>query len=280
MDLKTADEVSKSDARKRGLMDWRRHYEPQAGFTPVIGPAAGGLKYISLGMLGLPKGQAFSRPADDSEVSLIVLSGVCDVAAADAEFVNVGGRRGFFDGKAAAVYLPRGASAGIRAVTDVEIAVCSVPVPESSGRPVLVEPGKVKTITLGEGILKRDASLLIHDDVPAQRTIVGETIHSSGGWAGYPPNKHDIDNMPIESANEEVYLIQCDPIQGFGLLAIYDKDRLDEAYRVRNNDVVAIPRGYHPMVAGPGYRFGFLWLMAGASRPWKPANDPDHAWAS
>jgi hypothetical protein len=99
------------------------------------------------------------------------------------------------------------------------------------------------------------------------------------GTTGYPPHKHDKDKLPVESANEEVYLIKVDPPEGFGFATVYDRGILNEAYRVTNNSVVSIPYGYHPMVSAPGHKFGFIWFMAAERRPWKPQTDPDHAWA-
>ncbi|MGQ9514477.1 MAG: 5-deoxy-glucuronate isomerase [Thermoproteota archaeon] len=50
---------------------------------------------------------------------------------------------------------------------------------------------------------------------------------------------------------------------------------------VEDNDLVAIPRGYHPVVAGPGYRLYYLWAMAGRSREYgRFTIDPRHAWLS
>ena len=86
--------------------------------------------------------------------------------------------------------------------------------------------------------------------------------------------------MPTESANEEVYVIQIDPPEGFAYLRIYDRALVNEVYMVKNNDIVAVPYGYHPMVGAPGYRVGFVWFMAGEKRPWKPVLDPDHAWTA
>jgi 5-deoxy-glucuronate isomerase len=31
---------------------------------------------------------------------------------------------------------------------------------------------------------------------------------------------------------------------------------------VREGDVIVMPQGYHPNVAAPGCRIGFLWMMA------------------
>ena len=78
---------------------------------------------------------------------------------------------------------------------------------------------------------------------------------------------------------EEVYFFRVKPSQGFGLQRVYTDSRsLDEAYTVENDDTVVLPEGYHPVVAGPGYRLYYLWILAGRQRILRPRDDPDHQW--
>jgi 5-deoxy-glucuronate isomerase len=115
-------------------------------------------------------------------------------------------------------------------------------------------------------------------DIP-QNLIVGETINPPGNWSSSPPHKHDVDDLPMESKLEEVYFYKLKPQQGFGLQRIYSDDGdLDEAYVIRDGDTVAFPRGYHPVVAAPGYQLYYLWVLAGEKRIMCPNDDPDHAW--
>ena len=60
---------------------------------------------------------------------------------------------------------------------------------------------------------------------------------------------------------------------------VYTDDRsLNEAVQVRDGDLVLVPRGYHPVVAGPGYDLYYLNVMAGPHRRWLVTTDPDHRW--
>ena len=258
-------------------MDWQRSYSPTPGYTPILAPSPGGLKLLSFGMLYLESGKKQGGNSGHREMGVVVISGTCNMVAGDKRFNDVGERDGFFDGLASALYVPPETDYEIVALTESQIAVGGVPTP--SGGPItLVRPPDISTEVYGEGCSRRVVPFVIYDQVPASRLIVGETIHTPGGWSGYPPHKHDQDNMPVESANEEVYVIQIDPPQGFGFLRVYDHAGLDEVYTVRHNDAVAVPRGYHPMVGAPGYKVGFMWFMAGEKRPWKPVLDRDHAW--
>ena len=67
--------------------------------------------------------------------------------------------------------------------------------------------------------------------------------------------------------------------EGFAVQLVYTDDRsLDEAIQVRDGDVVLVPRGYHPVAAGPGYDLYYLNVMAGPRRRWLVTTDPAHRW--
>ena len=62
---------------------------------------------------------------------------------------------------------------------------------------------------------------------------------------------------------EEVYLYIDMPAPAFGVQYVYtDRESPEIATFVREGDCVIIPQGYHPNVAAPGARIGFLWFMA------------------
>lgn len=45
----------------------------------------------------------------------------------------------------------------------------------------------------------------------AKILTVGESYVTPGNWAGFPPHKHDEDNMPQECIAEEIYYYLFDP---------------------------------------------------------------------
>ena len=84
---------------------------------------------------------------------------------------------------------------------------------------------------------------------------------------------------PEESYLEEPCCHRIDSPQGFALQRVYTADgSLDETLVVRDGDVVLVPRGYHTVSAPPGYAVYYLNVMAGPTRAWAVANDPDHEW--
>ena len=121
------------------------------------------------------------------------------------------------------------------------------------------------------------------EDVPAQRLLAGETLNPPGNWSSFPPHKHDRSNPPGEALLEEIYFFRIKPAQGFGLMWTYtaagDPDGFSTAFVVEDGDTVLLPKGYHPVVAAPGYELHYTWVLAGEERRYGAwADDPRHAW--
>ena len=114
--------------------------------------------------------------------------------------------------------------------------------------------------------------------------MMAETLVPPGNWTSYPPHKHDVENPPNESIYEEVYFYLFKPAGGYGFQRVYepgdDPDRLNEVYVVEDGDAVAIPRGYHPLVAAAGYQLVYIWALCGrctgSTAP--GATIPTHVW--
>jgi 5-deoxy-glucuronate isomerase len=143
--------------------------------------------------------------------------------------------------------------------------------------PYAVLPGDVTSAARGSGNFSREVRDIVPASRPGLRLLVGETLNPPGNWSSSPPHKHDRDAPPAEAKLEEIYLFRIDPPQGFGLQLSYG-DAGERAFRVGDLDVAAIPAGYHPVVAAPGYRLYYLWGLAGTGRELRWFPDPDHAW--
>src|SRR5260370_40450601 len=123
----------------------------------------------------------------------------------------------------------------------------------------------------------------IADNVAAAHLICGETVNHPGGWSSCPPHKHDRFAPPAEVPMEEVYYFQVEHRQGLRCIRVYTEqangDPFDNAYAVEHGDTVLIPRGYHPVVACPGYTLNYTWILAGEGRTYGAwSDDPKHAW--
>ena len=48
---------------------------------------------------------------------------------------------------------------------------------------------------------------------------------------------------------------------------------------VEEGDSMVLPRGYHPVVAAPGYSLYYLWVLAGEENSYGAwSDDPAHKW--
>ncbi len=254
-------------------------YPKKSGYWPVVSKKnCKHLKFIEFGILNLSKGDSFQEETKDKEVVLVLLSGRCTIKCGDKEFRALGKRKDVFSGSAYALYLSPQTVYQVFAQSKLEIAICQAP-SDIISEPLLITPKQIKVRSAGRENWRREIQDIVLDNVKAKYLLVGETFNPPGNWSSYPPHKHDEDNFPQEVKLEEIYYYKLSPPQGFGMQRIYTADKeLDETYLVENNDTVVIPRGYHPVVAAPGYSLYYLWVLAGKRRKMVSHDDPQHSW--
>ncbi len=241
---------------------------------------SGELGLLSFSILRLGAGDAHQMQTDQTEMGLVILSGVITLVVDGQEYPNLGGRTSVFAGKPAGAYLPPNSSVSLLADSTAEVAVCTAP-SDSTAPAQIIMPDQVQINQAGNWNWRRRIHNIIGANVPgAQRLLIGETFNPPGNWSSYPPHKHEEDNYPFEVNMEEIYHFRTNPPQGFGIQRIYTDDgSVDETYAVGNGDSVLIPGGYHPVAAAPGYQLYYLWMMAGVTeRRMAPHDDPQHAW--
>jgi 5-deoxy-glucuronate isomerase len=259
-------------------MNLFKQYTPKDGYTALVKPGKDGIELIELGILRLPPGGKYRGSADGSEVCLVLLGGLANVTAGEANFHSIGGRANVFAGRATAVHVPPGFKFKVEAVGALEAAIARVP-GDVPGEPRLIGPEKVKVNVRGKDTFERQVHDIIDVNFPSKRLLVGETFNMPGKWSSYPPHKHDRMAPPDETRMEEVYFFKVNPPQGFGFQRVYSADRkLDEAFVIRDNTLTKLPFGYHPTVAAPGYSLYYLWVLAGEPRNYILHDDPEHKW--
>jgi 5-deoxy-glucuronate isomerase len=214
----------------------------------------------------------------DQEAVVVMFSGRVRASVDGEELGGAGGRSGVFEDPGHAVYAPPGAAVEITAETPAALAVAAAPAdPGAAGEARIIAPADQRIDEVGEGNWSRTVRTILGPEHAAGRLLLGETINPPGNWSSYPPHKHDEDALPDEAKLEEIYLFKVEPAQGFGVQLRYKGDR-EEAFRVGDGDVAVIPAGYHPVVAAPGYRLYYLWMLAGERREMVPRLEAEHAW--
>jgi len=253
------------------------HYREKQGYTSLTKNLKSP-KLIELGIVRLKKNAVFKEEIKGREAVLVILGGRCCIKTKDDSFPHLGKRKDPFKGKATALYLPPGTSYELKAESVCEVAVCKVKA-KKKDRPVLITPQQVKLRRVGKNNFRRDVYDIVDARIKAEHILVGETINKKGNWSSYPPHKHDTDNLPDESKLEELYFFKLEPKNGFGVMRVYNK-KDGKIFTIKNNDVVAIPGGYHPVAVIPGYRIYYLWILAGKKRVLRPNDDPEYRWVA
>jgi len=208
----------------------------------------------------------------------VALAGQAEVQVGESRFV-VGGRPNVFAGNPHSVYLPRGHTYEVRALSAFEAALPGAPsdldTPPYQIRPEQVRIGQWGTLNFS----RQFREILVEPNgLPASRLIVGETITPSGNWSTYPPHKHEVEEGP-EVFHEEMYYFRLSAPEGWGLVRHYSPERgYDQTHLVRDHTLLAIPHGYHTYVGAPGYTSYYLWFLAGQGRRQGVRLDPEVGW--
>lgn len=252
--------------------------------TPLI-RAGHETKYISLELVDAVSSRHVELEPGDERV-VVILSGQAEVIADDASLGIAGGRADVFEGPGDAVYLPplstavlvrigRGQKAGFTA------AVISASASKQAPGEARIIPGAAqREVEVGHDSWGRTVRTILGPDDPASRLIVGETIHAgTGTWSTFPPHRHDRDS-PEEVHLEEVYYYRLQPVEGFGVQVRYLGTDEEDLRLVHDGESTAIAAGFHSVVAAPGYRLYYLWIMAGEGRELRPYVDPRYRWVS
>jgi len=245
------------------------------------------LKFLSFTIVELGgKLKEYTLDSGSDELSLDFYTGPVrvEVTAENSRLSEeIGPRRSFLD-PGTMIYVPAGAKLKISNLDGP----ARVTIAASPGRPgldpVAIPPADAMKMNVGKESWHRTVYTYISDNIDAEHLVAGETISRPGGWSSCPPHKHDsFDETSSEVPMEEVYYFQVEPQQGFGFMRVYtdpaDPHPFDFSYAVQHGDTVAIPRGYHPVVACPGYTLNYTWILAGEARVYGAwSDDPLHSW--
>ena len=243
-----------------------------------------GWEFLNFNARILKKGQVWKGFTGENEYGIILLSGDYSVKTDQGNWKTRNGRKHVFDGIAHTLYLSRNTEFELTAeseILDIALGWCET----TEDHPAqFKEPTKSVIEIRGGDNATRQINSLIEPGFDCQRLVSVEVYTPSGNWSSFAAHKHDeriLDNDGnlIEARLEETYFYKTDKPQGYAIQQIYTGDRsLDEIAVARNNDVVMVPKGYHPVVAGHGYNIYYLNFLTGSDQSLANTNDPDHEW--
>ncbi|MGB9678179.1 MAG: 5-deoxy-glucuronate isomerase, partial [Candidatus Ratteibacteria bacterium] len=182
-------------------------------------------------------------------------------------------RKNVFEEPPVAVYLPPFYEYSIEFEKKTEICIVGCK-GKGTGKPKFINSKEIKFRRVGQETYFRNITDIIPETFPAEKIILGETINDPGNWSSFPPHKHDKNNLPDENFLEELYFFKIYPTTGFGVIRIFDEND-DNLFLIKNNEVVTIPKGYHPVGIIPNHQIYYLWALAGEKRLMKVSFHPD-----
>ena len=249
-----------------------------------VTPQSAGWDHLSFAARQMKRGDRWDFETHESELAHVVLSGVCEITSNIGNWTDVGRRPNVFSGMPYTLFLPPGTRFTVEAKSqplDIAYGWC---VAKEAYPARLVKPAEVEIEIRGGDNVTRQINKMIPPGFPASRLVVVEVYTPSGNWSSYPPHKHDehivdASGKILEADLEEVYFYKIDRPEGFAYQRIYTPDRkIDELLLVRDSHLVLSPRGYHPVVAAPGYNCYYLNMLAGSAQSLAATDDPDYAW--
>lgn len=262
------------------------HVRPQSaeGEYVRVTPESAGWDLLHFAARRMSETETWEDRTGDSEFGIVILGGICRIESSRGQWGRVGRRPDVFHGMPYALYLPPQTDFKVTAVSpklDLAYGWCRA---EEAHTPRLVTPSEVAVEIRGGGNATRQINSLFPPGFACQRLVAVEVFTPSGNWSSYPPHKHDVHREDsqgklLEADLEEVYFYKFDRPEGYAIQRVYTSDqRLDAAIVARNDDVVLVPEGYHPVASAHGYTTYYLNFLAGSAQSLANSDDPAHAW--
>jgi 5-deoxy-glucuronate isomerase len=260
------------------------HPKSAPGEYVRVTPETAGWEHLSFAARSLSRDETWRGNTGPCEYGFVVLGGSCSVESSRGSWPKIGRRPDVFRGMPYALYLPHETEFTVTALSDGVDIACGWCRSEGNHPPRLVTPEQVAVEIRGGGNATRQINSLIPPGFDCHRLVAVEVYTPAGSWSSYPPHKHDVHRVDaagnlLEADLEETYFYKFDRPNGYAIQRVYTSDlRLNEVMVTRNNDVVLVPEGYHPVAAAHGYSTYYLNFLAGSAQSLANADDPQHAW--
>ena len=256
-----------------------------------VTPEVAGWEYVHFQVRRLGAQDAWSYATGEHEMAIVLLSGSIRVESDRGKWSHIGKRDSVFHGLPYALYLPRHTTLTVKAETACEMAVALAPT-DQDHQPRLVTPQDIEVEIRGGDHATRQINNIIPPGFPCHRLVVVEVYTPGGNWSSYPPHKHDAHRNDeagkvVEADLEEVYFYKIDRPEGFAFQRIYTAPEsplqqagmpIDAVLLARDNDIVLVPEGYHPVSSPPGYTTYYLNVLAGSAQSLANSEDPRYTW--
>ena len=246
-----------------------------------------GWKSLNFAARRIKKNDIWIHNTNEHEICIVLLGGKFKLSSEYGEWVTENSRKDVFSGLPHAAYLPPNTKFSLTALSEKTDIACGFTLGTNAFEGYFIDPEMVNNYGIelrGGDNASRQINSILPPGSNCNKLVCVEVYTPSGNWSSFPAHKHDerkIDeNGNLTEANlEETYFYKFDKPQGFAFQKIYTDDRsLNEIAEPRNNDVVMVPKGYHPVSAGHGYNTYYLNFLAGSDQSLANTDDPDHKW--
>ncbi|HBL77634.1 MAG TPA: 5-deoxy-glucuronate isomerase [Prolixibacteraceae bacterium] len=243
-----------------------------------------GWQFLNFQARLMKQGEKWIANTGGNEYAIILLGGNYSVKTDKGNWETGNGRKDVFSGIAHSLYLPRNTQFELTAeseVLDIAYGWCET---DEDHPACFKRPEEAAIEIRGGDNATRQINSLVQPGFDCHRLVSVEVYTPSGNWSSFPAHKHDARKVDasgkvLEACLEEIYFYKIDKPQGFAIQQIYNDNRsLDEIAVARDNDVVLVPEGYHPVVAGHGYNVYYLNFLTGSDQSLANTDDPDHKW--
>jgi 5-deoxy-glucuronate isomerase len=253
-----------------------------------ISSAEAGWTHLNFMARTLIPGQKWIGNTGSNEYLFVLLGGNFQAETSAGSWKTSNGRKDVFSGLPHALYLPKNTDFEITPNGNFLDIACGWCLADKSFPAQLIIPGDVEKMGIeyrGGDNASRQINRIMPPGSECNKLVCVEVYTPSGNWSSFPAHKHDSRKSDpetgklLEAQLEEIYFYKISKPQGFAMQRIYNDNRsLNEIAEAHNNDVVLIPEGYHPVVAGHGYNVYYLNFLAGSDQSLASTDDPDHKW--
>lgn len=250
--------------------------------------AEAGWNYLNFKARNLKEGQKWTGQTGGNEYLFVLLGGNFLAETSAGTWKTSDGRKDVFSGFPHGLYLPKNTDFVITPLGDYLDIACGWCSADKVFPAQFITPGDVLQMGIeyrGGDNASRQINRLLPPGSKCNKLVCVEVYTPSGNWSSFPAHKHDTRKTDpstgkvIEAKLEEIYFYKFDKTTGFALQKVYTDDRsLNEIAEPHNNDIVLVPKGYHPVVGGHGYNTYYLNFLAGSDQSLASSDDPDHKW--
>ena len=250
----------------------------------TVTPKTAQWNYLSFEAREMNLNETWEHNTQENEMVIVLLSGNFKVSSKHGDWETINGRKNVFGGIAHTVYLPRNTQFSLTATSDILDIAYGWCKSDEDFPAQFVKPEDTPVVIFGGDNATRQFNDLVPPGFGCSKIVAREVYTPSGNWSSFPAHKHDeriVDDKGtvLEPIQEETYFYKFQKLEAYAIQQVYTLDRsLDEIVRPQHDDVVLIPKGFHPVVAEHGFHCYYLNFLAGTDQCLANTTDPDHEW--